>query len=202
MREDIKNAIKEYEIATTPFFKRSVEAAEKYLDDSENVILCLEVNFCINYPDPTKKIALPGIVLITNKRIIIYYKPNKEEFTDVLPLEDITNIKPFNPLVGSDHIQVYSVGKVYDFPIVTKQRGLVISAVQSKQAAFAKIYRAFLFAVNPNCFGETKTEGAEKCTDKTSDIPEQIEKLAALKEKGIISEEEFQTKKSELLARL
>ncbi len=186
MREDIKNAIKEYEIATTPFFKRSAEAAEKYLDDSENVILCLEVNF-------EEKITICNI---------LESEGNKEEFTDVLPLEDITNIKPFNPLVGSDHIQVYSVGKVYDFPIITKQRGLVISAAQSKQAAFSKIYRAFLFAVNPNGFEEIKTEESEKSINQTSDIPEQIEKLAALKEKGIISEEEFQAKKSELLARL
>ena len=33
-------------------------------------------------------------------------------------------------------------------------------------------------------------------------ILEQIEKLAGLKEKGILSEEEYQQKKSELLAKL
>ena len=34
------------------------------------------------------------------------------------------------------------------------------------------------------------------------DIPEQIEKLAALKDKGVLSQEEFEKKKAELLAKM
>lgn len=201
MREDIQKAIKEYEIATNLFFKKNVEAAEKYLDDSENVILCLDTNFCINYPDPTKKIALPGIIFLTHQRIIIYYKW-KDEVVDVMPIEEITDIKPLDLRLEGDHIQVYSADKIYDFLILTKQKGLVVSVVQSKQAAFGKIYRAFLFAKNPNGFGEPDVVGTEKKPTQSSDIPDQIEKLSALKDKGIISEEEFQSKKTELLSRL
>lgn len=206
MREDIQKAIKEYEIATMPFFKKEAEAAEKYLDVDEKVILCLDGNFCISYPDPTKKISLYGITLVTNKRVFIYYKPKKEGLIDEMLLGEITDIKVFSPSLYDDHIQVYSADKIYDFPIRTKQKGLVISIAQSKQAAFAKIYRAFLFARNPNGFGEPEVPKPEvpksENTSVSSDIPEQIEKLSALKDKGIISEEEFQSKKTELLSRL
>ncbi|HAB61590.1 MAG TPA: hypothetical protein DCE48_13020 [Lachnospiraceae bacterium] len=36
----------------------------------------------------------------------------------------------------------------------------------------------------------------------TNDIPEQIEKLSQLKNSGILTEDEFNSKKTELLARL
>jgi hypothetical protein len=42
----------------------------------------------------------------------------------------------------------------------------------------------------------------DNSTDKTEDIFSMIEKLAALKDKGILSDEEFSTKKTELLKRL
>lgn len=205
MREDIQKVIKEYEIATMPFFKKDAEAAEKYLDADEKVILCLDGNFCISYPDPTKKTSLYGITLVTNKRVFIYYKPKKEGLIDEILLGEITDIKVFSPSLYDDNIQVYSADKIYNFPIRTKQKGLVISIAQSKQVAFAKIYRAFMFAVNPNGFGITKNETPkveQTVTSDTSNIPDQIEKLSALKDKGIISEEEFQSKKTELLSRL
>ncbi len=171
------------------------------MNDNEDVILCLDTNFCINYPDPAKKVALPGIVFLTHKRIIIYYRW-KDEVVDVMPIEEITDIKTIDLSLGGDHIQVYSADKIYDFLILTKQKGLVVSMAQRKQAAFGKIYRAFLFAKNPNGFGEPDIVETEKKQVQSSDIPEQIEKLSALKDKGIISEEEFQGKKTELLSRL
>lgn len=206
MREDIQKVIKEYEIATTPFFKKDEQAAEKYLNDDEDVILCLDTNFCIVYPDPTKKVALPGIIFLTNKRMLIHCKLKKDDFIDILPVEEIDDVKIITPTAGNDHIQVYSAEKAYDFLISTKQRGFVVSVAQSKKNAVNKIYRAFLFAQNPNGFGKpekpvTEKPEAEKAPVST-DIPEQIEKLSVLKDKGIISEEEFQSKKTELLSRL
>ncbi len=202
MRDDIQKSIKEYEVATSPFFKKSVEAAEKFLNDDENVILCLDTNFCISYPDPTKKVALPGIIFLTNKRIVIHCRL-KEDFIDTLQLEKITDIKTLSLPLGGDHIQIYSADKIYDFLILTKQKGLVVSMAQRKQAAFGKIYRAFLFAKNPNGFEMSENTEPTKSKDQsTQDIPEQIEKLSALKDKGIISEEEFQSKKTELLSRM
>ena len=49
--------------------------------------------------------------------------------------------------------------------------------------------------------GETQAAGAAQVSNGDV-ILEQIEKLAGLKEKGILSEEEYKQKKSELLAKL
>lgn len=49
--------------------------------------------------------------------------------------------------------------------------------------------------------GETPTAGAAQVSNGDV-ILEQIEKLAGLKDKGILSEEEYQQKKAQLLAKL
>ena len=64
-----------------------------------------------------------------------------------------------------------------------------------KANAAHKILRQHV-TIKPN----PKTKVVE--VDSQSDIPAQIEKLAELKEKGILTEEEFESKKKDLLSRL
>ena len=53
-----------------------------------------------------------------------------------------------------------------------------------------------------NLFQKDTNTNQNSVTDNSNDIPLQIEKLAALKEKGIISEDEFNSKKKELLDKM
>jgi hypothetical protein len=53
-----------------------------------------------------------------------------------------------------------------------------------------------------NLFQKDSNTNQNTVTDNSNDIPLQIEKLAALKEKGIISEAEFNSKKKELLDKM
>jgi len=53
-----------------------------------------------------------------------------------------------------------------------------------------------------NLFQKDSNNNQNIVTDNSNDIPLQIEKLAGLKEKGIISEEEFNSKKKELLDKM
>jgi hypothetical protein len=53
-----------------------------------------------------------------------------------------------------------------------------------------------------NLFQKDSSNNQNSITDNSNDIPLQIEKLAALKEKGIISEDEFNIKKKELLDKM
>ncbi len=194
MRDDTRKALKEYEIPTF-LFKSDIEEAEKLIDDDENVIIVLATNFSITYPDPTKRVACPGVVFMTNKRMILYYKPLNEGISDITHITDIKDIKLIN---GVNHIQVYTEDKVYDYVVTPK-----VFRHSNLQNAVNKIYRAFLFAKNPNGFEMSENTEPPKSKDQsTQDIPEQIKKLSALKDKGIISEEEFQSKKTELLSRL
>lgn len=199
MREDTQKALKEYEISTF-LFKANIEEAEQLIQTDEGVILVLTTNFSITYPDPTKRTAFPGVVIVTDKRMLLYYKPLHEGISDITLLTDIEDIKLVKDVVsGINHIQVYVEDRIYDFTVAPKQKAFKLSSTSSVDAAVNKIYRAFMFAKNPNDFEKPK---AEKTENQSMDIPEQIEKLSALKDKGIISEEEFQSKKAELLARL
>lgn len=199
MREDTQKALREYEISTF-LFKSNIEEAEKLINDDEKVILVLTTNFSITYPDPTKRTAYPGVVFVTDKRMILYYKPLHDGISDIVSIKDIKDIQLIKEVMtGINHIQVYTEDKLYDFTVAPKQKAFKISTSASVTNAVNKIYRAFLFAKNPNGF---KKSESEKSTDQSADIPEQIEKLSDLKNKGIISEEEFQAKKTELLSRL
>ncbi len=53
-----------------------------------------------------------------------------------------------------------------------------------------------------NLFQKDSSTNQNSVADNSNDIPLQIEKLAALKEKGIITEEEFNNKKKELLDKM
>ena len=54
-----------------------------------------------------------------------------------------------------------------------------------------------------NNMGASASESLDKINqDELNDIPSQIKKLSSLKEEGILTEEEFDSKKKELLAKL
>lgn len=193
MREDIQKVLQEYEISTF-LFKSNIEEAEKLLNENEKIILVLTTNFNIICSEPEKNASGSGVVFVTDKRMILYYKPLHEGIADIVQLKDIDNIKLLpNVINNGNHLQVYTQDKSYDFTVVPKQKAFKLSSAASLANAVNKIYNAFLSAVNK----ENK-----KDTENSSDIPEQIEKLSELRDKGILTDEEFQTKKTELLSRI
>lgn len=198
MREDTQKALKEYEISTF-LFKKEIENAEKLIADNENVIIVLTTNFSITFPDPTKRVASPCVVFVTDKRMIILYKNGKDDVTDITPVAEFKSVLHVkDPTNNTNHIQVHTKDKIFDFLAIPKVKAFSLSSQRDIDKKTLHMYNAFLYAQNPNGFENE----ADKIANQFSDIPEQIEKLAALKEKGIITDEEFQAKKSELLARL
>lgn len=198
MREDTQKALKEYEISTF-LFKKEIENVEKLIADDEKVIIVLTTNFSITFPAPTKRVASPCVVFVTDKRMIILYKNGRDDVTDITPVTEFKSIFHIkDPENNTNHIQVHTKDKLFDFLAIPKVKAFSLSSQKDIDKKALHMYHAFLYAQNPNGF-ESDTP---KNTTQSADIPEQIEKLANLKEKGIISEEEFQAKKSELLARL
>ncbi|MBD8046751.1 SHOCT domain-containing protein [Clostridium sp. N37] len=53
-----------------------------------------------------------------------------------------------------------------------------------------------------NFRNEEKVDEVNLCSSSNEDIPGQIKKLSELREQGILTEEEFNNKKTELLARI
>ena len=198
MREDTQKALKEYEVSSF-LFKKEIEEAEKLISENEAVIIVLTTNFSITYPDPTKRVACPGIVFLTDKRMIVFYKDYKDDVTDITPIAEFKSvIHVKDPANHTNHIQVHTKDKIYDFLAMPKVKAFSLSSQRDIDKKAMHMYHAFLYAQNPDGFENNTAEN----NNQSADIPEQIEKLASLKEKGILSEEEFQAKKSELLARL
>ena len=197
MREDTQKAIKEYQISTL-FAKKNIEEAEKLVYDDEKVILVLSTNFNIVYPDPTKKDISVGVLFLTDKRMILRYKKKNEYISDITLLSEITKTD-FTTLLADKFVQVCTKDKIYTFRVSGNQKSFALS---DDNANSIKIYRAFLFALNPNGFEAAQGNTAMKNTSQTIDVAEEIEKLAQLRDKGILTEEEFQAKKTDLLSRM
>lgn len=196
MRKDTSAALKEYGISSF-LFKKNIEEAEKLVDESEKIILVLTTNFNIVYPDPTKRDAGAGVVIVTDKKIVVYHKPLHEGISFIVPVSEIKEIllTP-NVLNGVNTIQVITADRIFNFPLPASGGSFKLT---SPKAFANKIHRAFLYALNQKEFAAFSDHDS---SEKATDITEQIEKLAGLKDKGIITEEEFQSKKEELLSRI
>jgi hypothetical protein len=123
-----------------------------------------------------------GIALLTDKRFLFYYKNLfgkiiKEEF----PLNTISSISFQRGLVfGTLHVYAANFDEI------------IIEPCDNNNAA--RIAEACLFLQN-----ERNIIAAELANEPASDPAAEIEKWHALKEKGIITEEEYNLKKKQLL---
>lgn len=198
MREDTKAALKEYEISSF-MFRKKIEEAEELIGIDEKVICVLTPTFVITYPDPTKKEMGVGIVIVTDQNIILYHRPRNEGISYITPMSKVNDIKLVTLFKdGSNNIQVYTDEKIFNFTLPAVGGSFKLSS--GSQNIANKIFHAFMFAKNGNTFAGVSDSDVPKET--SGDIPSQIEKLAELKDKGIITEEEFQTKKQDLLSRI
>jgi len=132
-------------------------------------------------------VAIPpvGLLIITNKRVIFYYKSGFGRWDQVFfPYKQLNSISHHKGMVG-DEIKIYSMSDSIEIGYIPK--GDAIIAVE-----YVK-----------NLMEEMKPQKVEVVASEMSvDIMDQIEKLGNLKEKGLITEEEFSSKKAELLERL
>ena len=210
MREDTQKAINEYNISTRNAFRgdvESIEAAEKFLSEDENVLFVSPTLFSRMYKDVAKRaFSHAGIIFLTDKRVFLYYTLAKEPQPNSFPLENIGNVSYYaNPLTGNLVLSaVQFEDRFYNFTIeIGSKFSLTTSSVNKKM--LAKVAETFEYARDTYSSGKPTERTAiseNKEENPSSDILLQIEKLSELKEKGILTEDEFQAKKSELLARL
>lgn len=89
----------------------------------------------------------------------------------------------------------------------TEAKGGVFNAAQDENAIVFNIWQRGSFETAKKIIDERlnmahSVHSQTSTTIQSNDIPTQIKKLAELKEAGILSEEEFNSKKAELLARM
>ncbi len=185
MRNDTLQAIEKYSIKTFGS-KKLIEKAEACIKPDEQIVFISPTNLVISDPGVRKKKQTPCIVVLTNQRIVFHLKIAFSSQTDVLKLDAIQSISSnSNGLTGS-HIELHTTSRCYDILVTYKHDML------------QKIL---------NAFEQARSDYTSKLTvsntsTKAPDVIEQIEKLSELNKKGIITDDEFTAKKSELLAKI
>jgi len=153
--------------------------AKEYLEPGEEIITGIrgEYETKILGGDSLRS----GILLATNKRIIFYAKKLTGYDLEVFPYSTISSIEMGKGIMG--------------YKITFFASGNKATLKWIKEGDFQK----FVSEVK-NKIG--KKEEIKVPSEVVVDIPAQIKKLSELKDQGILSEEEFETKKKELLAKL
>lgn len=195
MRHDIKQALdKNKEINkffTTMGFKKNYERIEKYLSGDEEVLYARNGNVRMDFSGELKESGFsikdksPVIFMITNKRLLIYFKVLFEEKLEQVPISEIRTFDFKRNSMTTSVFRITSLTKTVDIDLTC----------QAKEVEY--LNGVLEMAINKNKVGSTEVidRGSE-------DTIETIKKLAELKENGILTEEEFQQKKTELLSNI
>ncbi len=146
-----------------------------------------------------------GIVLFENDVLTISRKGfsgfQGESGDMTIPLKSLVYVKLKKPYMSNGFIQFITAGspEITDITKAVNSASCVIitSEQYEKFVAFKEIVEVRIASLN-----ETDDDEDDSVSDLQADIIETIEKLSELKDKGIISEEEFQEKKKDLLNKL
>lgn len=122
-----------------------------------------------------------GIFIATNKRVVFYAKRMFGYDLEVFPYSNISSIEMSKGFTGHTISLFASGNKVHMKWITTGEIQKFVDYIKGNIG---------------------KKQASEAQGASQSNIPEQIKQLAELKEEGILTEEEFQSKKKELLAKL
>lgn len=153
--------------------------AKEHLEPEEKIIETIKGSYetKIMGKDSVRK----GILLATDKRLVFYAKKLTGYDLEVFPYSTISSIEMSKGLMGH---------KITFFASGNKATVKWISD---------KNIQAFVSEIK-NRIG--KKEEARVVAETTIDVPDQIKKLSELKDQGILSEEEFEGKKKELLSKM
>lgn len=159
-------------------YRKNLEAVEEHLDQGETI-----KQSCYGFFE-TKMLGQDsgnnGIFLVTEKRAMLFGKKLFGHDMESFPLSKITAIEMSKGMLGKK-----------------------ITLKMSGNSAEMKMINdgdpdALVNYIREN-MGET---AAAPAPAPAEDIPAQIQKLAALRDQGILTEEEFTSKKAELLAKM
>lgn len=179
MRADTIAVLEKYKISTFGNKKR-IEKAEKRLWEGEKVIYLSPTNMVIYSVNTKKKDKLPGIFIFTDRRVLCYFNVGLSESFESFELSEIKSIDTVGNSLTGGHITIHTLTKTLEI------------LVTYKKDVMQKIRDDMDRAIHEHRKAGTKTLNE-------SDVFNQIEKLHGLLEKGIITQEEFNVKKSQLL---
>lgn len=123
-----------------------------------------------------------GILVATNRRLIFV---NKGMFS--LKVEDFS----YDKITSIEYKKGLLVGEITIY--ASGNRATIENIGKNEAQNFAEFIRAILGNMN-------KVQKSETVANNSDDVVSKLERLAVLKEKGILSEDEFLTQKAKILA--
>jgi hypothetical protein len=156
---------------------RLTEKAKEYLNPNEEVVAIVMGAYetKILGEDSVRN----GVLIATNKRLVFYAKKLMGYELEDFPFSNISSIESGKNMMGHN-ISFFASG----------------NKVKMKWINDGEI-KKFVEHVRSEIGKESSSSNS-----KAENIPDQIEKLSKLKDQGILTEDEFQAKKEDLLSRM
>jgi hypothetical protein len=126
-----------------------------------------------------------GILIATNKRLVFVDKGITKLRVEDFPYDKITSIQ-YNLGIAGGTLTIFASGNKADIQHVPKD--------QCK--AFGDFVRARITSVAPHA---SRSEEARPIQSDGSDVVDRLERLARLREQGVLSDAEFETQKQKIL---
>ena len=161
--------------------EKILESAKKYLESDEKVV-CAIMGAYDSKEFKSELLKSAGLFIATDKRLVFYGPKAFGNFEmEVFPYSNISSIEMSKELFMGHTIKFFASGNEVSMTWI--KQGDVQGFVNEVKSMMGKKVEA-----------ATAVGGI--------DIPEQIKKLADLKAAGILTEDEFENKKRDLLAKL
>lgn len=162
---------------------RDIRAIKSSLLVNEDVSFAAKIDL----GDTHDKIGgLMGILIITNLRVLYYYGPNKDNWTlDQIPVDTIESIE-FSRSYTSSYLSVYGKSSIFHLNsdrhvLMEKARDLINQMIYDKSQ------------------NSESSESESSVSDNMAQAAEALKSLKELLDSGIITQEEFDAKKKQLL---
>lgn len=162
---------------------RDIRAIKSSLLEDEDVLFAAKIDL----GDTHDKIGgLMGILVITNLRVLYYYGPNKDNWTlDQIPVDTIESIE-FSRSYTSSYLSVYGKSSIFHLNsdrhvLMEKARDLINQMIYDKSQ------------------NSESSESESSVSDDMAQAAEALKSLKELLDSGIITQEEFDAKKKQLL---
>jgi hypothetical protein len=127
-----------------------------------------------------------GLVTLTDRRLLFLMDGLVHKMTEDFPIEKISSVQWSSSVVFGS-IVVFAAGNKAEIKNVDKTDGKAIV-----DAMRAQLNRGSAVTADQSSIG----------TSKSPDVMAQLEKLGELRDAGVVTDDEFESKKAELLARL
>lgn len=179
MREDVEKIIKEYGVSTS-FNGKNIKRAVEQLRSDETVLYISPTNATIY--TGRKKESFPGVFVVTDKRVFVHSKMLFAVRMESFNLIDLNSIDSTSNGVTGSKIKLNSNTKSIEV------------LVSYKSSVATRIIDMLDIEMN-----KAKNKNNLSQLNEVSSEADELLKFAELRDKGIITSDEFEAKKKQLL---